>query len=473
MQNTSSISKSLPGRSHGIKLIFVCCLVLLMAIPAMFISYISFERSGRATEVTNEVAKRYGGQQYITGPILVAPYYVANAKQEIEEAGDYVIFPEDGQAVISDVVTTIRKRSLFRVPTYQAQARLSASFSEIDKEKYDSQRTILWDQARIMVGVTDGRGLTEDIYLTLSGGERLKFEPAAYGGRTNLDMGGLSMHKNFQRYDGFSGRTNMTFLAVPAASIVSQTGPQTVKADVTLSGATTLGVLPYAKSTKLSMNADWPDPGFEGGFAPTERDITDTGFSARWSVPYLARGVLGEGTAHNLNLFDISRTSMTVRFVAQVNPYQTVNRALKYAVMFIGLVFIAYFLFEVLVGVRVHPAQYILIGLAQSIFYLLLLAFAEHIGFGAAFLMAAVATIAVTAGYAGAVFGARKYIWRAGAVFALTYGLLYTLMRMQDFALMIGALASFFAIALTMYLTRNMDWYAVGRGNEVHKPDSQ
>ena len=152
---------------------------------------------------------------------------------------------------------------------------------------------------------------------------------------------------------------------------------------------------------------------------------------------------------------------MTVQFVSLDNPYQTVNRALKYSVLFIGLVFLAYFLFEVIVGVRVHPAQYILIGLAQSIFYLLLLAFAERIGSTAAFLMSAGATIAATAGYAGAVFGAREYILRAGVVFTLVYALLYSLMRMQDFALMIGALASFIAIAMTMYLTRNLNWYGL------------
>lgn len=462
MQNSINLPSGLPARSQGLKLIAVCFLVLLMAIPAMFISYISFERSNRANDVTAEVAQRYGGTQYITGPTLVVPYTVANAENEIVEAGDYVIFPEEGQANINDIETTIRKRSLFKVPTYQAKASMSAAFSMIDKDRLAKERTLMWDQARILVGVSDGRGLTEDVYLAAGDGRRLKFEPAAYGGHSRTAMEAATYHDKFQRHSGFTGRSAMTFLAVPAASLVESGQAFNIKTDIVLSGATQLGVLPYAKSTVLNISADWPDPGFVGGFAPVEREITDAGFSARWSVPYLARGVLGEGPAHNLSLFDTHRTAMSVRFVAQVNPYQTVNRALKYAVMFIGLVFIAYFLFEVLVGVRVHPAQYILIGLAQSIFYLLLLAFSEHIGFGAAFLIAAAATIIVTAGYAGAVFGDRKYIARAGAVFVLTYGLLYTLMRMQDFALMIGALASFFAIALTMYLTRNMDWYAVG-----------
>ena len=152
---------------------------------------------------------------------------------------------------------------------------------------------------------------------------------------------------------------------------------------------------------------------------------------------------------------------MTVQFVNTDNPYQTVNRALKYAVMFIGLVFLAYFLFEVIVGVRVHPGQYILIGLAQSIFYLMLLAFAERIGFTGAFIIASGLTITATAGYAGAVFGHKEYIARTGLVFLCVYGLLYSHMRMQDFALMLGALTSFVAIAGTMYLTRQMDWYGL------------
>jgi inner membrane protein len=123
------------------------------------------------------------------------------------------------------------------------------------------------------------------------------------------------------------------------------------------------------------------------------------------------------------------------------------------------MVFLAYFLFEIIVGTPVHPAQYILIGLAQAIFYLLLLAFAERLGFGLAFGISAALTVAITAGYAGTVFGGRSYIWKAGSVFALVYGLLFVLMRIEDFALMIGALASFIAIAATMYLTRNVDWY--------------
>jgi len=193
-------------------------------------------------------------------------------------------------------------------------------------------------------------------------------------------------------------------------------------------------------------------------YPPIKRDISEGGFSAAWSVPFLARGMAAQGDARDLNLGQLSQKAMSVKLVNPVNPYQNVNRSLKYSVLFIGMVFLAYFLFETLVGVKVHAAQYVLIGLAQCVFYLLLLAFAEQIGFSFAFLIAAGATVILTSFYAGVVFG-KDYRLKAGAVFVTTYGLLYVLMRMQDFALMVGALASFLAIAATMYLTRNVNWY--------------
>ena len=241
--------------------------------------------------------------------------------------------------------------------------------------------------------------------------------------------------------------------------LIDGTSNFTAKVELSLGGARRLGVTPFARSTTVMLASDWADPGFEGGFPPDTREISKDGFSAQWSVPFLRRDIRAHGKAHELGGLLSADKRITVQFVSTGNPYQTVNRALKYAVLFIGLVFLAYFLFETIVGVRVHPAQYILIGLAQSIFYLLLLAFSERVGFTGAFIIAAGFTITATAGYAGAVFGHSKYILRAGSVFLCVYGLLYALMRMQDFALMVGALASFTAIAATMYLTRNIDWY--------------
>jgi len=454
--------------SLGLKLIIVCALVMLMAIPAMFISYISYERSSRADDVINEVSQRYGGEQYISGPMLVAPYIQTDGLSRVTESGSYVVFADKGSANFSAIETAIRKRSLFKVPIYQGKGLLQGEFKKPDPAKLQEGLTIDWDRAKIVVALSDVRGLKKDVGLLLPGGEVHKFEPAVFesGYRGSLratadtiETPRETVSKKYQNYGWMPESRSQTYLSVPAGNMVKSGASFEAKIMLEIGGAKRLGVTPFAQSTAVHISSDWADPGFEGGFPPDGREITESGFSADWTVPYLRRGIRAHGKAHRLAALTGADKIMIVQFVSTDNPYQTVNRALKYAVMFIGLVFIAYFLFEVIVGVRVHPAQYILIGLAQSIFYLLLLAFAERIGFTGAFIISAGATVAATAGYAGAVFGDRKYIARAALVFALVYGLLYTLMRMQDFALMVGALASFAAISGTMYLTRNLDWY--------------
>lgn len=490
-----SIQNNLPsfgqGRSLGLKLAVVCVLVILMAIPLMFISFISFERSNRADEVTAEVSARYGGEQYISGPMIVAPYIQKSAANSpggayVAESGYYAVFAENGRADFSGLTTEIRKRSLFKVPTYSGNGTLSGQFNPVSSlDTGDAE--ILWDKAQIVVALSDVRGLKKDVVLTLPDGTTRKFEPANTNSAPNYSNAFVeavvetrdmsweqrqAIHQaklaaqNYERHGWLRGNKAQSYLSVPAGDLINNEKPYTLKVDIAVSGARRLGVTPFAQSTELLMSADWGDPGFEGGFPPSEREVLERGFSAEWSVPYLRRGIRAHGKAHLLPALSGNEKLMTVQFVSTSNPYQTVNRALKYAVLFIGMVFLAYFLFEVIVGVPVHVAQYLLIGLAQSIFYLLLLAFSEHIGFTLAFLVAAGATISATAGYAGAVFKDKKYILRAGLVFALVYGLLYSLMRMQDFALMIGALASFIAIAGTMYLTRNIDWYAKNKAPE-------
>lgn len=461
----------LPARSLGLKLIAVCTLVILMSIPAMFISYISYERSSRADDVTREVAERYGGEQYISGPMIIAPYIQHSPEGQVTESGHYVVFAENGTATFSSLTTEIRRRSLFKVPTYSGEGALTGKFAPIVDIIDTGGADVLWEKAQVVIALSDVRGLKQDVMLTLPTGDTRKFEPANADNAPDFTaivheayIPALGEKRiaatNYQRHGWLNDYRGQTYLSVPAGDLVTRENEFELKVDLALSGARRLGVTPFAQSTTVTMSADWADPGFEGGFPPDGREISDTGFSADWSVPYLRRGIRAHGKAHHLLALAGDQKLMTVQFVSQNNPYQTVNRALKYSVLFIGMVFLTYFLFEVIVGVPVHVAQYLLIGLAQSIFYLLLLAFSEHVGFTIAFLIAAAATISATAGYAGAVFGHRKYILRAGSVFGLVYGLLYTLMRMQDFALMIGALASFLAIAATMYLTRNINWYS-------------
>ena len=459
-----------PGsRSLGIKLIVILALVVLMAIPVMFISFISFERSSRADQVTREVSQTYGGEQRLLGPVYVVPFRQTLSGGRLRE-GDYVVSADSGAAVLADVSVEEKSRSLYKVPVYTAQASLSAQLPDLEEAlPSESGYEFDLDAARIVVGLGDVRGLQADVTLS-AGGSEVVFEPFASSGNTTRSIPAVT------RYDEALGEAvvvqparevsidtdpllsgDFRLLSVPVRSLPAR-ADGAVEARMSFTGAGRLGVVPYARSTTLELSSNWPHPGFKGMFPPAEQTIADDGFSARWSVPFLRRGIQAQGRAGEMMGLMRGVSDMNVTFVSPLNPYQTINRALKYAVLFIGLVFLAYFLMETLLGVRVHPAQYLLIGIAQAVFYLLLLAFAEHVGFTASFVISAVATVALTAGYAGAVFG-RSLSWKSAAVFGSVYALLFVLMRIQDFALMVGALISFVAVAATLYLTRNMDWY--------------
>jgi len=458
----SFIAKGL-GHSVGLKLLLVCFLVLVMGIPTLFISAISFERVGRADAVTQEVSERYGGPQTLLGPVLHIPYGVKDKYGEFSAYRDYVIFPETGTVDIKDLQTTIRKLSLFKVPTYQADAHFAAKFVLPDRHELEaSGQVFFWEDALITIGLSDVRGLRDDVFLVYEAGEKRKFGPRGspstgkYHSTTTIDRNsGRTIINKFKPYGQFINTQSMN---VKVGDLLEGKSELSISASLKVNGTDSLSIAPFAQTTKVNMKADWPHPGFKGNYPPLSHEINDNGFTAKWVVPYLARAMAASGEAGELNLQALSSKAVSVKFVNPVNPYQNVNRALKYAVLFIGLVFLAYFLFETLVGVKVHAAQYVLVGLAQSVFYLLLLAFSEHIGFTLAFTLASGATVCITSAYAGVVFG-KSYTLKAGAVFVTTYGLLYVLLRIQDFALMVGALASFLAIAATMYLTRNVNWY--------------
>jgi inner membrane protein len=446
------------GRSLGLKLILVCALVLLMGVPALFISSISYERSNRADEVTREVSARYGGAQAVMGPIMSVPYLEMGSNGTYNSGGEFILFAEDGGVDIENFETTIRKRSLFKVPTYQADVRFTSTFNPASAIAGSSDRIQLqWEDARILVALSDLRGLREDVYVRVPGQTPIKFSPARRN--TPAVPPDVADQKYVAHPTSILDRGGMNFMQAKVGPLIKSGEEINFETSISINGSQRISALPFAQSTKVKLVSDWPHPGFDGQFPPISREISDEGFTANWSVPFIARGIPAYGKAKDINIAQMMQKPMTTKLVNPVNPYQTVNRALKYSIMFIGLVFLTYFLFEIAIGVRVHAAQYILIGLAQSIFYLLLLAFSEHIGFTGAFIIAALATIGATAGYAGAVFGGRQYIRRAAMVFSAVYGLLYALMRMEDFALMVGALTSFLAIAGTMYLTRNVNWY--------------
>ncbi|HEY1463343.1 MAG TPA: cell envelope integrity protein CreD [Terriglobales bacterium] len=431
------------SRSMGIKLIVVCFLALLMAIPATLVDNVVQDRTSRAAEVAQEISTYVGGKQTFLGPTLAIPYSIPPISKEYStQYGVYFVFPAKASADFH-VATEERRRSLFKVPVFQADSKFDASFDLASVPSSAPAGAIFdWSRAEIVVGVSDARGALADATITADG-KTFTLGPSAIS--QNMSFGGDQNLK-------------LVLLGANVGDIAKPNKQFNVASALRFSGAQRIAVLAYGKTTNLTMQGDWASPGFDGGFLPVHRTVAHDGFKAEWSIPFIARGVRSEGSSEAVTGLDA--TALGVSFIEVADPYQSVNRAVKYMPLFVGLVFLSYFVFEVTTKKRLHPAQYILVGIAQIIFYLLLLSLAERIGFDFGFLIAGLATVALLSANAGWIFASRKQGWRAFSVFSLLYVLIYMLLRLEDNSLLVGAIASFLAVAAVMYFTRKIDWYS-------------
>jgi inner membrane protein len=422
----------------GLKLLLVSGLALLTTIPSLFVSSLVEERTGRAKDVIQEIGGRAGGQETFLGPSLSIPYSIPPIyKGASPTPGVYVVFPTRGDAAVR-VRTQERHRSLFKVPVYEAELKFDATFDPTGVPSAAPVGAELdWTRAGIVVGVSDARGALADGTLTANG-KTSSFIPAENVGEPNPRM-------------------PLAYFGVRVPELIQPNSTFNVTANLRFSGAQRLAVLAYGKSTHFTAEGDWPSPGFDGGFLPSKRASVAQGFSAEWSVPFIARGVPAEGS--NWAVSGLDHTAMGISFIEMADPYQSVSRSLKYALLFVGLLFLSYFVFEATAGKRVHLAQYVLVGIAHMIFYLLLLSLAERIGFDWGFLVAGSATVVLLSANAKWIFASRVQGLRALFVFSLLYFFIYLLLRLEDNALLVGAVTSFLAVSAVMYLTRNIDWY--------------
>ncbi|MDQ0466818.1 inner membrane protein [Caulobacter ginsengisoli] len=460
MSEPSTITIPIPGRGRGAtgwgaKALLVAALAGLMVIPALFVFALVSERTQRSNQVVAEVSALQGGSQQVLGPLLVAPYALAPDKEGKQATGWYVVSAETG-AANATIHTSVKRRGIFEVPVYRADTTLDAAFAPVPQSlALPAGAVVDWSRAQIVVGFSDLRGAKADVTATVTtptGQAKLAFAPAS----------GLYLSDQ---------PTGFGLVAAPAGPLI--TGGR-VQAQLSFTGAQRLSIVPFAKSTRVDVTGDWSAPSFDGGFIADNHRIDASGFHALWTLPFIARGLPAAGDVGSLSLSALSSKDVGVTLARIANPYQSVTRSLKYAILFVGLVFLTFFCFEALSGRRLHPAQYLMVGLAQMIFYLLLLSLSEYVGFDVGFALAATATVGLIGLYAGAAFQGRRYAVQALVVFSLLYGLIYLLMRLEDFALLAGSLAGFIGLAAVMWLTRKLDWYGArpGAGPVTVEPSS-
>jgi len=436
------------GRSSIFKVAGIGLLILILLVPLAMTRGVVHERSQLYEQAKYEVMRSWGGRQLLGGPILVVPYVRINVDPYLdraEETGEVSFLPET-LSFRADLATEIRYRGIHEVPVYTATTQISGSFAApetsglgLDGADFD------WQRARIAFPISDARAIRNSPEIDIAG-TSVRFE-----------AGGTVV-------PGFEPQIVAYIDRLVDESVRSTPIGFSIALDV--AGTETLQFLPLGDSTTVSMQSAWPAPSFNGRHLPETRDVSASGFSATWRVSSLGRALPARWTSRNPQPDSVSASAFGVDLFQPVGLYQLADRATKYGILFVGLTFVTFFLFEVLARLRLHPLHYLLVGFANVLFYLLLLSFSEHIGFGGAYLVSSLASTSLVSGYGSSILRSRQRAILVTAMLACLYGFLYLTLNAESYAMLAGSLGLWLILGLVMYLTRKIDWYRWGRNDD-------
>jgi len=428
------------GRSATFKLFTICVLILVLLISTSMVTSLIHERKSRKQGVINEISYKWGRAQTITGPVISVPYlqYFEGENGKITSATRYLHILPDTVDIRSHITPEIRYRGIYEAVLYNTNLSIDGSFTraQVDDLRIPSEN-IMWSSDFISFGLSDMRGIKDRIEATFDG-TSLSMEPGVETADVIASGVSAGIHLDDTR----------------------ETYP--FHFALNLNGSRQIHFTPVGKVTTVTAQSDWKDPSFGGDFLPVERTVNEEGFYAKWKVLHLNRNYpqIWKGSDH-----DLSKSTFGVKLFSPVDVYQKTMRTAKYALMFIVFTFLAFFITEVMHRLRVHPVQYLLIGLAIIIFYTLLLSISEQINFGVAYVLSAGGVIGLITGYAKAILRNRMVTVMVGGILTILYAYLYILLQLEDYALLMGSIGLFLVLAIIMYLTRNIDWYSIQQGS--------
>lgn len=449
MTNSSGeIGLSILSRwSRPARLIGVAILALVLLIPLQMVRSVVLERHQTFNGVVSDIAGAWSGDQKIAGPVLIVPYtekvsvrdefVTAQGEKKVTQRWEIrsrraVILPDlltlDGR-----LVPEVRRRGIYQVQVYSADLEILANFQQLRATiealtRTDRLEDIVWSDAVVAFGLSEPRGIVE-------------IEGFVVNGNTVQVRPGTTVDDILPR--GFH---------VPIGDLASD--QLDVRLPIMIRGSGSLRFLPLGATSRASIRSEWQHPSFVGDVLPAVREITDDGFSAEWTIPLLNRSY-PQAWPDYLNV-DINEIEAGVRLFEPVALYDLVTRSVKYGLLFIILTFLTLGLIEFVMATKLSLVQYLLIGVALALFFLILIALAEHMGFATAYLLASATVIVINTLYCVAILPRRSLALAVAAVLSAIYGILYTILRAEDYALLGGTLLLVVALSITMYFTRRM-----------------
>jgi len=446
MTNTLVPAAMRRERTPGMKLLFSLLVSFALTIPLMSVYLLVYDRNQQSTAARASIVEGWGGEQTIAGPILSIPYthsqiteVEVNGKkvQKTEIITSELLLSPETVKLDTGIKPDHRHRSIYDAIVYEVTATGEAGFAlpnDLARQGITPE-SLAFDHAELRFGLSDPRGLFGTPPHISAGGQPLRLLP----GHGPKDTQGA----------GF-------FAWIDASALRS--GVLKTAFDFNFRGNGALALRPRAGDTDWTVHSSWPNPSFKGSFLPTSSHVGNNGFTAEYRIGNLALGqsLIGDdGEAKNENA---PHAGAEINLIQPIDVYDQVNRATKYGFLFIGFTFLVFLMFDLIGGVKVSPVEYLLVGVALILFFVLLLAFAEVIGFLFAYLVASAAIIGLISAYSSAVLKSRQRAKLVGGLLVGLYGVLYVLLSLEAYSLLIGAVLLFIALAGVMYVTRKIDW---------------
>ncbi len=437
METFETIKSETPLWDKGklfIKSIVIFGIALFLWVPTFFIMGMVKEREGRQKEAIVDISSKWAGKQTVTGPLLMLPYRefvsLANGGTSVEK--NYAYFMADKLEISSTVSPDKRKRGIYEVAVYKSEVNLKGNFASIPWQKLDiPKEQIDFNEAKLVFKIGDAvRGINEDLFV--------KWKDSSY---------------TFTQQATGEAQLEEAFVAPIPLTEESAAIPAEFSMQFSMNGSGQLLFATAARENKIQLRSNWPDPAFTGIKLPDTRQVNDSGFTASWK--YLNRSV---PQVWKNSFYNLSNTTVGADLLIPVDTYDKTERSVKYALLCIMLTFAAFFLVETIYKRSLHLVQYGLAGLALVLFYTLLLSISEYTGFNLAYAIAGVSTIGMIGWFVGSVLRSSKLALFISMVLSVVYAYIFTIIQLQDYALLMGSIGLFVALGVIMYFSRKLDW---------------
>lgn len=431
--------------------------MLLLIIPLSMIEDLIVEREQTGRKTIEEIRRDWAYTQEIAGPVLTVPY---NFKRENgESVTRWLHFTPEELGINGNIIPSVLYRSIYEISVYNTVLDIKGSFVFPDVSAHGvAEEDVQWDRAFVSVQISDLKGIEEKVELSWND-EKVAMRPGV--GTAKPLSGGLHVPV---KVAVFVDKEIKNDREIKKVRELEKSDRYAFSMQLKLKGSSGLFFSPLGKLTAVSLNSPWKSPKFEGSFLPAMRTVSDKGFTADWKVLNYNREfpeTWEEDGAPNLE-----EALFGVTLFLEVNDYSKSDRTAKYGFLFILFTFAAFFFSEVFSRIRIHPVQYTLVGIALCLFYLLLTSLSEHIGFNVAYLVAAIGVTLLITLFTGAIYRNWRFGAFIGAALVVLYGFIFVILHSYNYALLAGSIGLFVVLSILMYVSRQIDWYALMHRDE-------